>query len=63
MLDEHVRIVEAVRGLVRAATEENQPGFSRLAQTLVAHAEEEEEILYPAALLVARVLAERVGKR
>lgn len=63
MLDEHVRIVDALRDLVRAATDDNLPGFARLAQTLVAHAEEEEEILYPAALLVARVLAERLERR
>ena len=63
MLDEHVRIIEALRDLIRAATEENLPGFSRLAQNLVAHAEEEEEILYPAALLVSRVLADRLAKR
>jgi hypothetical protein len=63
MLDEHVRIIEALRGLLRAASEENLPGFARLAQALVAHAEEEEEILYPAALLVSRVLGEKFGKR
>jgi hemerythrin superfamily protein len=63
MLAEHVLIVEALRELVRAATEENQPGFARLAHTLVAHAEQEEEILYPAARLVARVLGERLVKR
>jgi hemerythrin superfamily protein len=63
MLDEHVLIVEALRGLVRAATEENQPGFARLAQVLVSHAQQEEEILYPAALLVGRVLGEKFGKR
>ena len=63
MLDEHVLIVEALRGLVRAATEENLPGYTRLAQTLVAHAEEEEEILYPAALLVCRVLNQKSGQR
>jgi hypothetical protein len=63
MLDEHVRIIEALRLLVRAASEENLPGFAKLAQNLVAHAEEEEEILYPAALLVSRVLGDRFGKR
>ena len=63
MLAEHVRIVEALRGLIRAATHENQPGFAKLAQTLVAHAEHEEEILYPAARLVARVLGERLARR
>ena len=63
MLEEHVQIVEALRALVRAATEENLGGYARLAQTLVAHAEEEEEILYPAARLVGRVLGERFGNR
>jgi hypothetical protein len=62
MREEHIQIVEALRGLVRAATEENLPGFARLAQTLVAHAEEEEEILYPAALLVSRVVREKFGQ-
>ena len=59
MLAEHGRIVEALRELVRAATEENQPGFAKLAQVLVAHAQEEEEILYPAAILVAETLKAR----
>jgi hemerythrin superfamily protein len=59
MLEEHGRIVEAVRDLVRASTEENQPGFAKLAQVLVAHAQQEEEILYPAAILVVRSLQER----
>lgn len=62
MLAEHVRIVEALRGLLRAATEENQTSFARLAQVLVSHAQHEEEILYPAALLVGRVLNEKFGK-
>jgi Hemerythrin HHE cation binding domain len=63
MIAEHVRIVETLRDLVRAATEENQAGIARLAQVLVAHAQQEEEILYPAALLVGRVLGEKFGKR
>jgi hemerythrin superfamily protein len=63
MIAEHVRIVETLRDLVRAATEENQAGFARLAQVLIAHAQQEEEILYPAALLVGRVLSEKFGRR
>ncbi len=62
MLAEHRRIVDALRELVRAATEEGQPGFARLAQVLVAHAQEEEEILYPAAILVEETLRARFGK-
>jgi hemerythrin superfamily protein len=62
MLEEHGRTVEAVRDLVRAATEEKQPGFAKLAQVLVAHAQQEEEILYPAAVLAVRSLKARFGK-
>jgi hemerythrin superfamily protein len=61
MLDEHARIIEALRNLIQAAAEENQPGFAKLAQMLVAHAQEEEEILYPAAILVAETLKARFG--
>ncbi len=61
MLEEHGRIVDALRELIRVATEENQPGFAKLAQMLVAHAQEEEEILYPAAILLAEVLKARFG--
>ncbi len=61
MLAEHGRIVEALRELIRVATEENQPSFAKLAQMLVAHAQEEEEILYPAAVLVAEIIRTRFG--
>ncbi len=62
MLAEHGRIIDALRDLVRASTEENQPGFSKLAQILVAHAQEEEEILYPAAILLEETVKARFGK-
>jgi hemerythrin superfamily protein len=62
MLTEHTKIVGALRGLIRAATEEGQPGLAHLAQRLIAHAQEEEEILYPAAILVGESLKARFGK-
>jgi hemerythrin superfamily protein len=62
MLAEHGRIIDALRDLVRAATEEDQPGFAKLAQMLVAHAQEEEEILYPAAILLEETVKARFGK-
>jgi hypothetical protein len=52
MLDEHRRIVEALAGLMRAAAEERHEGWAQLATKLVAHVEQEEEFLYPAAILV-----------
>lgn len=62
MLREHAQIVEALHDLVKAASEERQTGFARVAQRLIAHAQEEEEILYPAALLVGEALKARFQK-
>ena len=62
MRREHATMVEALRALMKAATEERQSGIARVAQRLVAHAQEEEEILYPAAILVGEALKQRFGK-
>ena len=62
MLREHAAMVETLRELMKAATEEKHAGIARVAQRLVAHAQEEEEILYPAALLVGEALKQRFGK-
>ncbi len=62
MRREHATMVEALRELMRAATEERHAGIARVAQRLVAHAQEEEEILYPAAILVGEALKQRFGK-
>ena len=63
MLREHALIVEALHLLMRAAAEEHHAGIGLLAQRLVAHAQEEEEILYPAAILVGEALKARFQKR
>lgn len=62
MLREHGLMVEALRNLMKAAIEEKQPGFAGVAQRLIVHAQEEEEILYPAALLVGDALKARFEK-
>ncbi len=62
MLDEHDQMVVALRLLMQAAVEEKQPGFARLAQRLISHAQQEEEILYPAAILVGDALMARFEK-
>lgn len=59
MLREHGLMVEALRSLMQAAVEEKLPAFARVAQRLIAHAQQEEEILYPAALLVGDALKAR----
>lgn len=56
MLREHAAIVAALNGLVEAAKAEGKPEAERFAAALQLHARNEEEILYPASLLVGRFL-------
>lgn len=62
MLEEHKLIVNALRTLMQAATAEKQPSFAQFAQKLILHAQMEEEILYPAAILVGEYLRLKMGK-
>ncbi len=54
MLEEHDLIVDGLRRLLEAASREHHPGFAAFAQRLIRHAQLEEEVLYPTALLVGR---------
>jgi hypothetical protein len=54
MLAEHKEIVAALSDLEAAANAENKPQYARFAEKLIQHARTEEEVLYPAALLVGR---------
>jgi hypothetical protein len=56
MLSEHQAIVEALEHLGRAATAERHPEVSRFVEELTAHALNEEQVLYPAAILVGEYL-------
>ena len=56
MLDEHKAIVAALGDLDRAATAERQPQVVRFVEKLKVHAETEEQVLYPAAILVGEHL-------
>jgi hypothetical protein len=62
MLDEHRFIVAALQKLLQAATAEGHVGLCRLAQKLILHAQTEEEILYPASILVGEYLKLKLGK-
>jgi hypothetical protein len=62
MLDEHGLIVKALRELMKAAQEEGQTGYARFAQKMILHAQTEEEILYPASILVGEILRTRFAK-
>jgi hypothetical protein len=52
MLSEHKDIVTALQKLTDAATAENKPAGVQFAEHLNAHAQTEEEITYPTALLI-----------
>jgi hypothetical protein len=56
MLAEHQEIVAALRSLTVAAQKESQPAVAEFAEKLMLHAQTEEEVLYPAAILVGRHL-------
>ena len=56
MLAEHRAILEAVTDLVKAGEEEHRPEATAFAEKLRLHAAMEEEVLYPAAILVGEYL-------
>ncbi len=56
MLEEHRTIVARLEGLTEASRKGNKPEYVRFAEKLVLHARMEEEVLYPAAILVGEYL-------
>lgn len=52
MLEEHRQIKAALQKLVKAAEQENKPKVAEFANRLILHAQTEEQVLYPAAILV-----------
>ena len=63
MLEEHKRIRAAVENLRLAARAESSEKYERLADDLALHAQAEEEVLYPAAILVGDVIRQRLQQR
>ncbi|KAF0192329.1 MAG: hypothetical protein FD165_954 [Gammaproteobacteria bacterium] len=62
MLEEHGRIRAAVEKLHAAARAEQAVRQEQLADQLALHAQTEEEVLYPAAILVGDILRARVQR-
>jgi len=62
MLDEHKLIVVALQELLQAAAKEQHEGYSRLAQKLIVHTQMEEEVLYPASIVIGDYLRSKLGK-
>ena len=61
MLEEHKAIHAATLRLAEAARVESNAAAAELAATLAAHAEAEEQLFYPAALLVGEVVRARAA--
>jgi len=56
MVLEHKEIVEALKALTEAARNEDKDEFVHFAEKLTLHAQTEEEVLYPASILVSEYL-------
>ena len=63
MLEEHGQIRSAVAALRTAAREAHATEAERVAEELALHAETEEQVLYPAAVLVGDVIRARQASR
>lgn len=62
MLKEHEAIVGALRTLAEAGKQENKPQAQQFAEKLQQHAKTEEEVLYPAAILVGEYVKLKLSK-
>jgi hypothetical protein len=62
MLSEHRDIVGALKALTEAATAENKPEGVRFADMLTAHAQAEEQVTYPTALLIGLYVKSKIGQ-
>jgi hypothetical protein len=56
MLDEHKAIVAVLHQLIAAAESEHQMACVRFAEKLILHAQTEEEVLYPTAIVIGEYL-------
>jgi iron-sulfur cluster repair protein YtfE (RIC family) len=63
MLEEHQRIRAAVEKLATAARAELAVKYEKLAEQLALHAQTEEDVLYPAAVLVGQIIRGRQKPR
>jgi len=62
MLEEHQAIVDALKQLITAAQQEGKLEHADFAKKLMLHAQNEEEVAYPAALLIGEYLKLKLGQ-
>lgn len=63
MLAEHQQIVAALKSLIQHAKTENHPEVASFAEKLMLHAQTEEEVSYPAAILVGEYVKYKLGSK
>ncbi|MBZ0158508.1 MAG: hemerythrin domain-containing protein [Alphaproteobacteria bacterium] len=56
MLEEHEAIVAELEKLAEVACEENKPEYARFAEKLILHARTEEDVLYPASIVLGEYI-------
>ena len=61
MLSEHQDIVAALKKLIESASAENKPDAEHFAEKLMLHAQSEEQVAYPTALLIGRYVKSRLA--
>jgi hemerythrin superfamily protein len=59
---EHKAIMIGLERLIAAAKNEDKPAVVDFAERLIDHARMEEEIIYPASVLIGEYLALKLGK-
>jgi hypothetical protein len=62
MREEHRAVIAALRDLTTAASEEQEEEAAHFAQKLMLHAQTEEQVIYPAAILVGEYLQLRLHR-
>jgi iron-sulfur cluster repair protein YtfE (RIC family) len=63
MLEEHKQIHAAVEQLRKTARDQHNSRYEQLAGQLALHAQTEEEVLYPAAVLVGEIVRARLAAK
>lgn len=63
MLAEHQQIVVALKILVKHATNENHPEVAAFAEKLMLHAQTEEEVSYPTAILIGEFIKLKLSSK
>ena len=61
MLNDHKEIVEALRQLLGAARAQDKVEYAEFAEHLIRHAQTEEQVMYPAAILAGRYIKLKLG--